>query len=217
MISLGWGAHTLRLNIVPGAVFVGAIELRTPTGVPTPWPAGLTAWLRVSKGSGFEAIWPATVTGAVMSWDVDASLTAVVPSNAYAELWLDPADADPVLWLEGPVQACAQPGGFGQIVAVPAPVAGQGAVGVPLPGPPGPAGPAGPAGPPGPPGGSGLEHVQSTPAATWTIAHGFGRLPWSVLVLDASGTVVLADTENPDLNTTVLTFAAPMAGRALLL
>ncbi|TLF96811.1 hypothetical protein FEK35_27350 [Nocardia cyriacigeorgica] len=77
---------------------------------------------------------------------------------------------------------------------------------VPLPGPPGP---------PGPPGDAGYEHIQDTPAATWTIPHAFGRMPLSLLVI-VDGQQVIPDAEFPDPNTTVLTFAAPTAGRAEL-
>ncbi|MGI5216255.1 hypothetical protein [Nocardia sp. CA-290969] len=77
---------------------------------------------------------------------------------------------------------------------------------LPIPGPPGP---------PGPPGGGGYEHIQSTPAATWTIAHPFARYPLSLLVL-VDGQMVIPDAEFPDLNSVVLTFAAPVAGRAEL-
>ena len=73
----------------------------------------------------------------------------------------------------------------------------------------------GPPGPPGPPGDAGYEHIQSTPAATWTIPHAFGRTPLSLLVV-VDGEMVIVDAAFPDPNTAVLTFAGPTAGRAEL-
>lgn len=93
MLTLGWPAGTLRVALESGAVFQGRIELRTQAGVPTPWPAGMSAWLRWHwPGSGFDTTWPATIDGAVMSWTVDAATVSAVPLRAIAELWLDYAD-----------------------------------------------------------------------------------------------------------------------------
>nr|WP_280186015.1 MULTISPECIES: hypothetical protein [Nocardia] len=187
--------------------FTGRVELHNPPGVPTPWPAGTTAWLRLSvRGGTYESIWPADVTGAVLSWNVPAVEVADVPTNAWAELWLDYPSATPILWVEGPaaIGPCtgAGFGGTGYVVAVPG--AGSGAVAVPIPGPA------------GPPGGGGLEFLQSTPAATWTIPHGFGRYPYGLLVI-VGGELVIPDAAFPDPDTVTLTFAAPTAGRAELL
>ncbi|MFI6819281.1 hypothetical protein ACIBG7_43320 [Nonomuraea sp. NPDC050328] len=86
-------------------------------------------------------------------------------------------------------------------------------------GPPGPQGEPGPAGPPGPPGPAGgdvfLYDRAGVPAATWTIEHGRGRRV-HVTVIDDTGTEVTADVAHPDLNTTVITFAAPFSGAALI-
>ncbi|MFJ1459734.1 hypothetical protein [Nocardia sp. N2S4-5] len=57
--------------------------------------------------------------------------------------------------------------------------------------------------------------MQTTPGATWTIPHNFGRFPLSLLVL-VDGEQVIPDAAFPDTNTVVLTFAAPTAGRAEL-
>lgn len=69
----------------------------------------------------------------------------------------------------------------------------------------------------GPPGPSGIgdvsTHIQSTAAATWTIVHGLGRYPVSVLVVIGTEQVE-PDVEFPDANTVVLTFATPQSGRA---
>lgn len=129
MLTLGWGAGTLVMNLRTGQVFAGRIEYRTLSGEPLSWPAGMAAWLRLSR-SGFEAIWPATVDTDLMFWAVPVVQVDVVPSDAWAELWLQYQGETPFVWQEGPVQACAQPG-FGYTVAVPA--AGQGAVAVPSP------------------------------------------------------------------------------------
>lgn len=204
-LDLGWTPDQLRLSLKPGTDFQGRVELQSPPGTPTPWPAGTAAWLRLSvPGGSFEAIWPAIIAGAVMSWLQPSADVDQVPLNAWAELFLDYPSAPPFVWLEGPIQTGCATSGFGYIAAVPLPDGT--AVAVPVPGP---------AGPPGTGTGSGFEHIQSSPAATWTIPHGFGRFPFSLLVL-VGGQMVIPDAEFPDGNTAVLTFAAPTAGRAEL-
>ncbi|WP_280329587.1 DUF7264 domain-containing protein [Nocardia wallacei] len=204
-LTLGDVAGRLRLSLDPATDFEGRIELQAPLGTPTPWPAGTAAWLRLRvRGGVFDTVWPATVAGAVMSWLQPAADVAQVPLNAWAELWLDYPDSAPIRWLEGPIETGCSNNGIGNIVAVPG--AGPDAVAVPVPGP---------AGPPGSGTGSGFEHIQSSPAATWTIPHGFGRFPFSLLVL-VGGQLVIPDAEFPDTDTAVLTFAAPTAGRAEL-
>jgi hypothetical protein len=207
MLTLGAVAGRLRLALDPAADFVGRIELQQPLGTPMSWPSGTSAWLHLSaRGTSFDVQWPATISGAVMSWHVTADQVAAVPRSAYAELWLDYPDNPAFIWVEGRVDSGCGPTGIGCPTAVPLP--DSQAVAVPVPGP---------AGPPGGGGGSssGYEHVQSTPAATWTVAHGFGRTPYSLLVV-VGGRVVIPDAEFPDGNTAVLTFATPTAGRAEL-
>ena len=205
MLTLGDVAGRLRLGLDPDADFVGRIELQQPQGTPVPWPAGTSAWLHLSaKGTSYDTIWPATISGAVMSWHQVAADVAAVPLSTFAELWIDYPDSSPFVWVQGPIDIGCGPAGFGCPVAVPLP--DSQAVAVPV---------LGPAGPPGTGSGSGFEHVQSTPAATWTVLHNFGRTPYSLLVV-VGGQQVIADAEFPDSNTAVLTFASPVAGRAEL-
>lgn len=69
----------------------------------------------------------------------------------------------------------------------------------------------GPQGAVGPAGGTGYEHVQASPAATWSITHGLGRYPRNAeLVID--GRVAFTDVEYPDTFTAVVTFASPQSG-----
>lgn len=56
---------------------------------------------------------------------------------------------------------------------------------------------------------------QTTPLATWTITHTFGRPP-SVTIFDSNGSVIITDIEHSNATTVVLTFAQPMIGKALL-
>jgi hypothetical protein len=60
-------------------------------------------------------------------------------------------------------------------------------------------------------------HLQTTPAATWTIPNPFGPgvHPASVLVV-VGGEVVEADVDLSNLTNVVITFATPQAGRALI-
>jgi hypothetical protein len=77
-------------------------------------------------------------------------------------------------------------------------------------------GPQGPPGPPGPAGGATYVYDRAgVPAATWTIAHGLGRRVHVTVVAD-DGLEVDSDVEHVDLNTTVITFATPFSGTALI-
>lgn len=66
----------------------------------------------------------------------------------------------------------------------------------------------------GPAGGPGASyvHVQNIAAATWTIPHGFGRIPHGVLVL-IGGEPAYTET-HLDATNVVLTFPAPITGEA---
>jgi hypothetical protein len=57
--------------------------------------------------------------------------------------------------------------------------------------------------------------VQSSPASTWTVAHGLGKYP-SVTVVDSSGDVVWGDVHYVDANTVTLTFSGAFSGVAYL-
>lgn len=84
------------------------------------------------------------------------------------------------------------------------------------PGPQGDPGPTGAQGPPGPAGGDVFVYDRGgVPAATWTIEHGRGRRV-HVTVLGDDGSEVTTDVTHPDLNTTVITFASPFAGKAVI-
>lgn len=86
-----------------------------------------------------------------------------------------------------------------------------------LTGPTGPQGPQGETGPPGPAGvdSGSYRHVQSVPAATWTIQHNLGYRP-AVSVEDSAGTVVYGEINYTDENNLTLTFRAPFGGAANL-
>jgi hypothetical protein len=58
-------------------------------------------------------------------------------------------------------------------------------------------------------------HVQSTPAATWTIAHGLGRIPHNVQII-IGGQEVFTDT-TLDAVHVVLTFPSSESGEAHIL
>lgn len=70
-------------------------------------------------------------------------------------------------------------------------------------------------GPPGPPG-TGAPYRQQFPeSATWTITHGLGKRVVPTLLLDDfPGEPVMGEVSFPDLNTTVVTWPAAVAGWA---
>ena len=78
-------------------------------------------------------------------------------------------------------------------------------------------GPQGPKGDPGAPGsgGSTYVHTQSTPAATWIMAHSLGRRV-HVTLFDDSFNEIETDIVQGDLNTATATFAVPVTGSAVL-
>jgi hypothetical protein len=57
--------------------------------------------------------------------------------------------------------------------------------------------------------------TQLTPASVWTIAHGLSSMPVPI-VQDSAGTTVEGNVQYVDLNTMILTFAAPFSGKAYL-
>lgn len=77
-------------------------------------------------------------------------------------------------------------------------------------GPQGIQGPPGPEGPPFTP----LVYTQTTPASAWPIVHNLGRTPGVTLIVD--GRVQYTDVSYPDLNTVLITWPGPTAGRAEL-
>lgn len=82
-------------------------------------------------------------------------------------------------------------------------------------GPPG-TGVMGPQGPPGPAGGSRHTHVQSTPSATWTVAHNLGAKPL-VTVLSPGGVEVIAQVLHLSVNVTQIFFDSPATGSAIFI
>jgi hypothetical protein len=56
---------------------------------------------------------------------------------------------------------------------------------------------------------------QNSPLATWTIFHNLGHAV-HVTVWDSTGEVVYPEVDNPNLNVTVITFASPTTGTAII-
>ncbi len=142
---LGTQPGHLTVRLVRDTQFIDSIELHDPmTGLPMDWPAGTTAWLRLWKsGTPFDVSWPATVVGAVLSWNTLPALVNDVPTGSKVQLWLDYTDPGllPFVWLQGPVDTgrCST-AGFGTYAVIPPGYPNSGAVAVPVPGPPGPGG-----------------------------------------------------------------------------
>lgn len=78
----------------------------------------------------------------------------------------------------------------------------------------GPQGPKGDTGAQGVSGGNYM-HTQSSPSATWTIAHNMGYHP-AVSVVDSAGSQVEGSTVWNDLNTVTITFSGAFSGVAYL-
>ena len=80
----------------------------------------------------------------------------------------------------------------------------------------GPQGPQGPQGPVGPAGSdTTYVHTQTTPSATWVIAHGLDKYP-AVDVVDSGSNVVVGEIHYNNTNTITITFIAAFAGKAFL-
>lgn len=72
----------------------------------------------------------------------------------------------------------------------------------------------------GPPGRDGQSaasyvHEQSSPSTTWTVVHNLNKYP-NFSVVDSTKRNVLASIQYIDLNTLIITVAAPFAGSAYL-
>jgi hypothetical protein len=64
-------------------------------------------------------------------------------------------------------------------------------------------------------GGAAYTHVQSTPAATWTVEHDLGLKPVPIAVLlDSYDGPAWCDVTYPDSNTAVITLDSAETGRA---
>lgn len=62
---------------------------------------------------------------------------------------------------------------------------------------------------------AGYVHYQTVSSATWVINHKLGQ-EVHVTIWDNTGEVVYPEVDNPSLNTTVVTFAAPATGTAII-
>jgi hypothetical protein len=101
VIQLGTRVGKMRVWLRPGSVFDGSVQLiNKDTGLPEAWPAGMSARLVFTWGTGAELIVPGTVD---VTWlrfhmteaeteQVPARFTASVQLN-YGEGWTD--------WVEG--------------------------------------------------------------------------------------------------------------------
>lgn len=74
-------------------------------------------------------------------------------------------------------------------------------------------GPQGPQGPPGGGAGATYTHIQSVPAAVWTVAHNLGRYP-SITVVDNLGGQLYPDVRYVDADIAQITHSVPLTGRA---
>jgi hypothetical protein len=57
-------------------------------------------------------------------------------------------------------------------------------------------------------------HTQTSPAATWQVAHNLGRTP-NIAVINTSGTVVYADIVHNSATLAVITFPTATTGTAM--
>lgn len=73
----------------------------------------------------------------------------------------------------------------------------------------------GPQGPQGDPAIGTYIHVQGTASSTWTINHNLGFFP-NIEVVDSAGTAVIGNYQFIDLDTLIVTFRDPFAGKAYL-
>lgn len=76
-------------------------------------------------------------------------------------------------------------------------------------------GPQGPTGPPGADGDRSYTHNQSSPSATWTIAHNLSKFP-SVTIVDSAGTEMIGEIVHDSINHVTATFTTAFSGKAYL-
>lgn len=94
--TLGYAPQEFTVLLTPGADFVSGLTTRDGS----PWPDGITVTLDLGTGH----VWPATVSGASLSWDVDAALVdaALADNPPRARLWYALAETR-LLWATGHV------------------------------------------------------------------------------------------------------------------
>ncbi len=103
-VTLGVVPFDLNVQLAPDADFTSSITNNAGN-----WAGGTAIELRLSASSAGTSptVWPATITGAVASWEVDKALvaTALAAGVSYARLhYIDPASHD-LLWGKGRVSA----------------------------------------------------------------------------------------------------------------
>lgn len=100
----------LVICLSPGYVFDWTYTQRNPeTGSPQDWPAGSSARIRFSWGTGTELIIPAIILGAELTVFMTGAETEQVPRNALATIDLNYDGGDPDLWRpwrQGRVSPC---------------------------------------------------------------------------------------------------------------
>lgn len=72
--------------------------------------------------------------------------------------------------------------------------------------------------PPAGGGGSAYTHVQSTPAATWTVVHNLGLrpVPMAMMIDSDPSSPIYPDAVFPDVNTIVITLPSADTGRVVV-
>ncbi len=68
-----------------------------------------------------------------------------------------------------------------------------------------------------PPGNTSFIHTQTIPSSEWSVAHPFGSIPASLLLLDSSGNYAIPDTAEVSAERVVLLFGAPSTGTLTIL
>lgn len=99
----------LSLCLRPGRVFDGSIQLRNKTTkLPEDWPAGMTARLWFSWGTGTELIIEGTVDGSWLRFHMSPAETELVPRGALARVELNYTGVEDewVTWREGRLGSC---------------------------------------------------------------------------------------------------------------
>ncbi|WP_444543730.1 LtfC-like domain-containing protein [Nocardia jiangxiensis] len=108
-MTLGNEPQNLRVVMSPNAVWNPTITAQDKNGNPVPWPAGTTCQIIFTDSppdSAYTVTFPATVSGANLSWALTVAQVNVIPDGCLVQVYLDQSGngTAPMLWMSGTLQ-----------------------------------------------------------------------------------------------------------------
>ena len=107
-VVIGNHAQALWVVLKAGSIWNPTITAKDPSGNPVNWPAGTTATIVFTDGTpdpSYSVTYPATVSGANITWNLTTSQVSAIPDGAHVQIFLDQSGngTAPDLWMSGTV------------------------------------------------------------------------------------------------------------------